>query len=128
MDCVQTRPGSPASRAAQVNGRPPPPAALRPAEGGWTFLTNHTHVLLCLAQGEGSTLREVAARVGITERAVQRIVADLEEAGVLSKVREGRRNRYHIDDSLPLRHPLEAHRSIRDLLGVLGPPADLPQP
>ncbi|MBB5234068.1 helix-turn-helix transcriptional regulator [Deinococcus budaensis] len=104
------------------------PPAERPAEGSWTFLTNHTHVLLCLAQGEGSTLREVAGRVGITERAVQRIVADLEEAGVLSKVREGRRNRYRIDTSRPLRHPLEAHRSLHDLLSVLGPPDPLPGP
>lgn len=111
--------GSPPAPTGAAAGRP----AERTAEGGWTFLTNHTHVLLCLAQGEGRTLREVAGQVGITERAVQRIVADLEDAGVLSKVREGRRNRYRIDASLPLRHPLEAHRSIHDLLSALGPPA-----
>ena len=91
------------------------------AEGSWTFLTNHTHVLLCLFSRPGDTLREVAARVGITERAVQRIVGDLEEAGVLTRVREGRRNRYVINAALPLRHPLEAHRSIQELLDLLLP-------
>lgn len=96
---------------------PPPPRT----EAGWTFLTNHTHVLLCLFAHPGDTLREVAARVGITERAVQRIVGDLEEAGVLTRLREGRRNRYEINAQLPLRHPLEAHRSIQELLHLLLP-------
>jgi hypothetical protein len=76
---------------------------------GWTFLSNHTHVLVCLAADGDLTLREVAARVGVTERAVQRIVAELELGGVLERTRDGRRNTYRIDPSVPLRHPLEAH-------------------
>lgn len=87
---------------------------------GWTFLSNHAHVLICLHLNPDTVLREVAARVGITERAVQGIVADLEEAGVLVRRKEGRRNHYEIDASRPLRHPIEAHRKVADLLGSLG--------
>ena len=88
----------------------------------WTFLSNHAHVLLCIAGHPEIRLREVAERVGITERAVQRIVADLHEGGYLSRVREGRRNRYEVHGDLPLRHPIEAHRDIRALIElVLGP-------
>ena len=86
---------------------------------GWTFLSNHTHVLVCLAADGDLTLREVALRVGVTERAVQRIVADLELAGVLARTRDGRRNAYRIDPGVPLRHPLESHRRIGDLLGIV---------
>ncbi len=86
---------------------------------GWTFLSNHTHVLVCLAADGDLTLREVAVRVGVTERAVQRIVADLELAGVLERTRDGRRNAYRIDPGVPLRHPLESHRRIGDLLGIV---------
>lgn len=83
---------------------------------GWTFLTNHAHVLICIAQEPEILMREVAVRVGITERAVHRIVAELEEAGYLTRQRDGRRNHYEINDELPLRHPIEEHRQIRDLL------------
>ena len=86
---------------------------------GWTFLSNHTHVLVCLSADGAQTLREVAAKVGVTERAVQRIVADLEEAGVLERAREGRRNTYRIHSGVPLRHPLEAHCRIGDLIGLV---------
>lgn len=86
---------------------------------GWTFLSNHTHVLVCLASDAGQTLREVAGKVGITERAVQRIVAELEQAGVLEREREGRRNRYRIRTEVPLRHPLEAHCTIGGLLELV---------
>lgn len=85
----------------------------------WTFLSNHAHVLVCLAQDSELRLRDVAQRVGITERAVQKIVADLEEAGILTRQREGRRNHYEIDDSLPLRHPVEMHRTVADLLEMV---------
>ena len=85
----------------------------------WTVLTNHTHVLLCLQQHPGDTLREVATRVGITERAVQRIVRDLEDAGVLTRERQGRRNTYRLQPSTPLRHPLEAHHTVGELLDLL---------
>ena len=87
----------------------------------WTFLTNHSHVLVCLAQDPEARLRDVADAVGVTERAVQRIVADLESGGVLTRRRDGRRNQYSLHLDQPLRHSLESHRTLRDLLhGVLG--------
>lgn len=85
----------------------------------WTFLTNHAHVLICLKLQPGLPLREVALRVGITERAVQRIVAELEEAGVLRRQRQGRLNVYEIHGAVPLRHPLESHCRVDDLLRMV---------
>lgn len=82
----------------------------------WTFFSNHTHVLLCLYKDADSRLRDVALEVGITERAVQRIVAELEEAGVVKRERVGRRNHYRINKRSKLRHPIESHRSVSDLL------------
>lgn len=107
---------------AQPEGRQPldPPDAA--GKTTWTFLSNHTHVLVCLALDPSQVLREVASQVGITERAVQRIVADLEQAGVLERERDGRRNRYRLNLDARLRHPLEQHRSVGDLLeSVIGP-------
>jgi predicted transcriptional regulator len=75
---------------------------------GWTFVSNHGHVLVALATDPDLVLREVASEVGITERAVQQIVADLESAGYLTRERVGRRNRYTVHEQLPFRHPLEA--------------------
>lgn len=86
---------------------------------GWTFLTNHSHVLICLAADPQMKLRDVALQVGITERSVQKIVADLEEANVLTREREGRRNHYYIHPRLPLRHPLESHCEVKDLLQMV---------
>ncbi|GAA3345008.1 MarR family transcriptional regulator [Amorphoplanes nipponensis] len=94
----------------------------------WTFLTNHAHVLLCVARDPGIRHRDLAERVGITERAVQRIVADLTEAGYLDSVREGRRNRYQLHPELPLRHPLERDHRIGEILAVLQEPATTPAP
>ncbi|TXK61018.1 winged helix-turn-helix domain-containing protein [Alkalisalibacterium limincola] len=88
---------------------------------GWTFLSNHTHVLVCLASEGDPTLREIAARVGVTERAVQRIVAELEQAGVVERRREGRRNVYRLNTDVPLRHPLEAHCRVGDLIHAILP-------
>jgi hypothetical protein len=85
----------------------------------WTFLSNHTHVLVCLAREPDLTLKEVAARIGITERAVQRLVAELESAEVLLRWRDGRRNRYQIRADSRLRHPLESHRTVGELLALL---------
>lgn len=85
----------------------------------WTFLTNYSHVLICLARDPEMRLRDVAAQVGITERAVQRIVADLEAAGILVRERDGRRNHYAINEGRPLRHPLEAHCTIKELLEMV---------
>lgn len=88
-------------------------------DSGWTFLSNHGHVLVCLARNPDMRLRDVAAAVGITERAVQKIIGDLERARVLDREREGRRNRYHLHVDQPLRHPLESHRSIGALLRTI---------
>lgn len=82
----------------------------------WTFFSNHTHVLLCLHRDPDVLLREVAIEVGITERAVQKIVAELEEAKVVTRKRVGRRNHYAIRKRVKLRHPIESHRSVSDLL------------
>jgi len=91
----------------------PPEAVSRPV---WTFLTNHTHVLVCLAADAKLRVRDLAQQVGITERAVQRILADLETAGVLERERDGRRNRYQIRDDATLRHPLEKCCSVGGML------------
>lgn len=85
----------------------------------WTFLTNHSHVLVLLHRYPDMVLREVAQHVGITERAVQRIVQDLEEGGFVIRERVGRRNHYEVVTKKPLRHPIEAHRQIGDLLGLV---------
>jgi predicted ArsR family transcriptional regulator len=90
-----------------------------PGEARWTFLSNHSHVLLCLHREPDLTLREVADRVGITERSVQRILGELEEAGYVTRERVGLRNRYRFRTSAPLRHPIEAHCRIGDLIDMV---------
>ncbi len=85
----------------------------------WTFLSNHSHVLLLIADDPAVKLRDVATKVGITERAVQRIVADLEAGGYLEREREGRRNRYHIHADKFLRHPVEAHVPVGRLVNLV---------
>lgn len=85
----------------------------------WTFLSNHAHVLVCLAHDPDSRLRDVALSVGITERAVQKIVSDLEEAGVIVRERAGRRNSYRLNLDVPLRHALESHRTVGTLLSLV---------
>ncbi|MBC7809270.1 MAG: winged helix-turn-helix transcriptional regulator [Akkermansiaceae bacterium] len=87
----------------------------------WTFFTNHAHVLVCLAGDGEMRLRDVAVKVGITERAVQRIVMELEEGKIIVRVRDGRRNHYTIDHTMPLRHPIESHRTVGDLLRLVLP-------
>ncbi|MEU2518948.1 helix-turn-helix domain-containing protein [Streptomyces pseudogriseolus] len=84
----------------------------------WTFLTNHARVLLQIARDPDTRLRDIATGIGITERAVQLIVADLEAAGYLTRTRVGRRNRYTIDPTVALRHPAEADHPVGDLLGA----------
>lgn len=88
----------------------------------WTFLTNHAHVLLCVAENPNVRLRDVAAQVGITERAAQRIVSELEEAGYLDREREGRRNVYRLNTAMPLRHPLDQQHRIGELLATFANP------
>ncbi len=85
----------------------------------WTFLTNHAHVLLAITRDPEARLRDVADLVGITERAAQRIVAELEEGGYLTRTRDGRRNRYEVHPDVPLRHPLERDHAIGEVLEVL---------
>jgi DNA-binding MarR family transcriptional regulator len=109
-------------------GKKPDSAGMNPASakvrreevvGGWTFLTNHTHVLVCLFRNPDVTLREVASQVGITERMVQKIVAELVENNFAEVTRVGRRNTYRIRTNLHLRHRLESHRTIGELLQLL---------
>lgn len=85
----------------------------------WTFLTNHAHVLVCIANDPDARLRDIAESVGVTERAAQAIVTDLEEAGYLRRVRVGRRNHYELTADKPLRHPLERHRRVSEILALL---------
>ncbi|MBL9165595.1 MAG: winged helix-turn-helix transcriptional regulator [Planctomycetaceae bacterium] len=96
-----------------------PADSLGPRPPTWTFLTNHAHAIILLSQEPSIILREVAVRIGITERAVQRIIAELEEAGYIEKHKLGRQNHYRILASQPLRHPIENHRTIGDLLDLI---------
>ncbi len=91
----------------------------RKASHGWTFLTNHAHVLAVLHADPEKVIREVAIDVGITERAVQRIIQDLEKDGFIERERVGRQNRYRILEGKSLRHPIEAHRKTGDLLKLI---------
>lgn len=86
---------------------------------GWTFLTNHAHVLVCVARDPDVRIRTVAACAGITERAAQRIISELVEAGYLIRHRLGRRNFYEIQPHMPLRHPVERKHLIGEILSVL---------
>ena len=85
----------------------------------WTFLTNHGQLLLCIAKEPGLSLREIGDRVGITERAAHRIVAELETSGYLSRRRNGRRNRYTLEPHLPLPDSIARERQVGDLIEVL---------
>lgn len=87
----------------------------------WTFLTNHAHVLLCLVADPEARVRDIAGLVGITERAVLRILSDLEAGGYIHREREGRRNHYEVRGDLPLRHPIEAHRPVGALIKLMAP-------
>ena len=88
----------------------------------WTFLTNHAHIMLCVAGNPDATLREISDQVGITERAAHRIVVELESEGALTRVREGRRNHYEVNTKFPLRHKLEQHCTVKQLLSLLSVP------
>jgi DNA-binding transcriptional ArsR family regulator len=88
-------------------------------ERTWTFLTNHAHVLLCVSTGEPLTARELAMRIGITERSVQAILTDLTDEGYLIKSKVGRRNVYELNPEGKLRHPLEASHSVGELIAAL---------
>jgi DNA-binding MarR family transcriptional regulator len=94
-----------------------------PGDGsrGWTFLTNHAHVLLVVSRDSTARVRDIAAAVGITERAAQAILTDLEAGGYLSRTRVGRRNHYTVDPTGRFRHPIEAERCVGDLLTLFAP-------
>jgi len=121
---------SPAKKTSKSTPRPDtikpitvkPVASGAPQIGGnrWTFLTNHAHVLILLSQNQSMVLREVALAIGITERAVQRIIADLEGDGFIEREKIGRKNHYQIITEQPLRHPIESHRTIGELLAMIG--------
>lgn len=114
---------TPLPRPALALGAQAAPA--RTAGGGWTFLTNHAMVFLCLARDPDARLRDVAETVGITERAVQHIVADLEAEGFLTRQREGRRNRYALHLDRPLRHRMSRHHTVGELVALVSPVAEL---
>ena len=92
---------------------------LQETKSSWTFLTNHSHVLLCIAEDPGIRGRDIADRVGITERSAQNIIRELDEGGYLTREKVGRRNHYKIHPELPLRHPIERGREIADLLRLV---------
>lgn len=86
---------------------------------GWTFLTNHAQVLVCIAHDPGIRLRDIGDRLGITERAAHRIVAELDAAGYITRRRNGRRNLYTINGTLPLPDPVAREQSVGELLEIL---------
>ena len=92
-------------------------------ESHWTFFSNYAHVLVCLAETPEATLREVAEQVGITERSAQRLISHLDDAGILRREKHGRRNSYVIDTDAHLRHPLEEHCTVGELLETILSPA-----
>ena len=85
----------------------------------WTFLTNYSHVLLAISKTPGIKVREIAELVGVTERAVLKIISELSDAGFISIEKIGRENRYSVTSDVPLRHPLEQHRTVSELLEML---------
>ena len=92
---------------------------MRHEEKPWTFLSNHAHVLICIVRDPHVRMRDLASQIGITERAVQRIVAELRDAGYLSLERRGRRNHYEVHTHLPMRHPIERHCATQNLLDAI---------
>ncbi len=89
------------------------------AVSGWTFLTNHAQVLVCIGRDPGVRLRDIGACVGITERATHRIVAELAEAGYITRQRNGRRNHYTINAHLPLPETIAREQNVGQLLEIL---------
>ena len=102
----------------------------RPTPGNdyhsWRFVTNHAHVLEKIANDPTSRLRDIASTVGITERTAAQIVNDLQAAGYITKIRDGRRNHYQVHDQLPLRHPQHQHHTVGGLIRFLEAPPEQP--
>jgi hypothetical protein len=97
----------------------------KPVTRHWDFLTNHAHVLLCVAHDPGIRLRDIASAVGITERGAHNVLSDLVDEGYVTRERHGRRNHYTVKPELPLRHPLVQKQEVGDLLQVLLSPEGL---
>ena len=95
------------------------PSSSTAPKSRWDFLTNHAHVLVCVANDPGVRLRDIAASVGITERSAHKILSNLVEEGYVLRERQGRRNRYDVVTDLPLRHPLVEQQAVGELLEVL---------
>lgn len=102
----------------QRRARPPAPSG-QPDGATWTLLTNHGHVLVCIARDPDMLLADIAGRVGIRERAAHRIVTDLVDAGYVARTKHGRRNHYAIRTDMPMRHPLERSHLIGELIAAL---------
>jgi len=119
-------PASAPSPTPTVALDPTPAPPVEPVKAEWTFLTNHAHVLLCIAIDPEIRQRDIARMVGITERAAQKIVSELEAGGFVVRHRIGRRNRYQLDVDIPLRHPMESQHAIGELLRLFT--VDAPQP
>ncbi len=94
------------------------------ASTDWNFFSNYAHVLVCLAENPDSRLRDVAERVGITERTTFRLVTQLQDSGILMRHKEGRRNSYVIEPNQQLRHPIESHCTVGELLKLILSPGD----
>lgn len=110
----------PASKpATKTASKAPAQKTGKEARHRWTFLTNHSHVLILIHADPTLVLREMAARVGITERAIQQILHDLEEGGFIEREKIGRQNHYRVLTDQALRHPVESHCSIADLLSLV---------
>lgn len=118
---AKAKPNKQVESRTQAGSTEPQPgnseAAREPSK--WTFFTNHAHVLVLLYRDPDLVLREIAAQVGITERAVQRIVHDLEEEGFIEREKVGRRNSYQVLRNKYLRHPIESHCKIDDLIDFI---------
>ena len=85
---------------------------------GWTFFSNHAHVLIFVSQNPDARVRDIANAVGITERFAHSVLSDLVDAGYLTVTRAGRRNEYAVNEDLTSRHPLESHVEVRELLEI----------
>ncbi len=110
------------ARAAPRRKAPPKALEVPPPEApssGWTFFSNHAYVLFTVAADPQARLRDIAERVEITERAVQRILAELEAEGYVTITKEGRRNRYKVNPRRPLRRSIERHRTVKSLLELV---------
>lgn len=116
---ANSAPSSKSQASPAVKTAGPETAAASAPSAPWTFLTNHAHVLIHIAGEPAVRMRDIADRVGITERAVQRIVRELEDGGYLERLKEGRRNHYHVTASQPLRHPIEKHVQTSALLALV---------